>query len=92
MVLILGFTAGAIPEVKVNRLLLRNISVVGVGLGAYRETADSEISAKCGMEFNLLIDRGLRPIVGSVYPIEEAVSAFEQLDRRGALGKIVLTL
>ena len=34
-VLVVGFTAGAIPEVKVNRLLLNNVDVRGVGWGAY---------------------------------------------------------
>src|SRR5690349_3983442 len=33
--LVVGFTAGAIPEVKVNRLLLNNVDVRGVGWGAY---------------------------------------------------------
>ncbi|HSJ22115.1 MAG TPA: NADPH:quinone oxidoreductase family protein, partial [Nocardioidaceae bacterium] len=33
--LVVGFTAGAIPEVRVNRLLLNNIDVRGVGWGAY---------------------------------------------------------
>ena len=33
--LVIGFTAGQIPEVKVNRLLLGNLSVVGVGWGAF---------------------------------------------------------
>ena len=33
---IVGFTAGSIPEVKVNRLLLNNLSVVGRGLGRLR--------------------------------------------------------
>ena len=33
--LVVGFTAGSIPEVRVNRLLLGNISVVGVGWGAW---------------------------------------------------------
>ena len=33
--LVIGFTAGSIPEVKVNRLLLSNIDVVGVGWGAF---------------------------------------------------------
>ena len=32
---VVGFTAGEIPTVKVNRLLLNNIDVVGVGWGAY---------------------------------------------------------
>src|ERR1700729_4109739 len=34
-VIVVGFTEGSIPEVKVNRLLLRNVSVVGAGWGAY---------------------------------------------------------
>ncbi len=32
---VVGFTGGTIPEVKVNRLLLRNTEVVGAGWGAY---------------------------------------------------------
>ena len=33
--LVIGFAAGGIPTVKVNRLLLRNVSVIGVGYGEY---------------------------------------------------------
>ena len=33
--LVVGFTGGEIPTVKVNRLLLNNIDVVGVGWGAW---------------------------------------------------------
>ena len=32
---VVGFTAGSIPEVKVNRLLLNNTEVIGAGWGAY---------------------------------------------------------
>ena len=32
---VVGFTAGSIPEVKVNRLLLGNTSVVGAAWGEY---------------------------------------------------------
>ncbi len=90
-VLILGFTTGAIHEVKVNRLLLRNISVVGVGLGAFEASAEPTIMATLGAELNELVAAGLRPIVGDVYPVEEGVRALQQLDGRAALGKIVLT-
>jgi NADPH2:quinone reductase len=91
-VIILGFTSGTIHEVKVNRLLLRNVSVVGAGLGAFKETKDPDVLVDAGAELNRLVDKGLRPIVGAVYPIEEGAAAFEQLDARAALGKIVLTL
>src|SRR6478735_5578869 len=36
--LVIGFTGGAIPEVKVNRLLLNNVDAVGVGWGAWSLT------------------------------------------------------
>jgi NADPH2:quinone reductase len=91
-VIILGFTTGTIHEVKVNRLLLRNVSVVGAGLGAFRETKDPDVLVDSGAELNRLVAGGMRPIVGSIYPLEEGVAAFEQLDGRAALGKIVLTL
>lgn len=91
-VLILGFTTGTIHEVKVNRLLLRNVSVVGAGLGAFKETKDPDILVDSGAELNRLVDEGLRPVVGSTYPLEDGVAAFEQLDGRAALGKIVLEL
>ena len=32
---VVGFTGGSIPEVKVNRLLLNNTEIVGAGWGAY---------------------------------------------------------
>ena len=34
-VVVVGFTGGSIPEVKVNRLLLNNTEVIGAGWGAY---------------------------------------------------------
>jgi NADPH2:quinone reductase len=34
---VVGFTGGSIPEMKVNRLLLNNIEVIGAGWGPYRQ-------------------------------------------------------
>ena len=36
--LVIGFTGGEIPTVKVNRLLLNNVDAVGVGWGAWAAT------------------------------------------------------
>jgi NADPH2:quinone reductase len=36
--LVIGFTGGEIPTVKVNRLLLNDIDAVGVGWGAWTLT------------------------------------------------------
>ena len=52
-----GFTAGSIPEVKVNRLLLNNVDVVGAGWGAY-VISKPEVSRKIGAELDTMIAEG----------------------------------
>ena len=91
-VLVVGFTEGSIPEVKVNRLLLRNVSVVGAGWGAYVMGNPSRNQA-IGEAVGKMIDEGLiKPIVGACVPLEQAVDAFRDIDQRRALGKLVLDL
>lgn len=89
-VLILGFAGGSIPEIKANRLLLRNIAVVGAGLGAFTRV-EADIIATAGTELNRLVETaGLRPLIGARFPLERGAEALRQLDRRAAEGKIVL--
>lgn len=91
-VLVVGFTEGSIPEVKVNRLLLRNVSVVGAGWGAY-VMGNPERNRAIGEAVGRMIADGyIRPIVGGRYALEDAAGAFRAIDERQALGKIVLEL
>ncbi len=89
---VVGFTAGSIPEVKVNRLLLGNLEVVGAGWGAY-VMAKPELNREIGAEVSDLIATGhVRPIVGARFPLEGVADALELIDGRGATGKVVLDL
>ncbi len=91
-VLVVGFTEGSIPEVKVNRLLLRNVSVVGAGWGAY-VMGNPARNRAIGEAVERMIDEGfIRPIVGSCVSLEQAGDAFRAIDERRALGKVVLGL
>jgi NADPH2:quinone reductase len=88
--LVVGFTGGSIPEVKVNRLLLRNISVVGAGWGAY-VMGKPQLNVEIGEAIGRMIGEGfVRPIVGERFAFEEAARALKALDERRATGKIVL--
>ncbi len=90
--LVIGFTAGSIPEVKVNRLLLNNVSVVGVGWGAYAMTRPGHIATEfAALEEHLRSGR-LDPPVGATYPLDEAASALASLEGRTVTGKVVLTM
>ena len=87
---VVGFTAGSIPEVRVNRLLLKNTEVVGAGWGAY-VTAKPDVNREIGAAIGSMVDDGVvRPIVGARYPLERASEALELLDGRGATGKVVV--
>src|SRR3954470_3715869 len=87
---VVGFTGGSIPEVKVNRLLLNNVSVVGAGWGAY-VLPKPELNAEIQGKIDELIASGhVRPIVGARRPLEQAAEALELIDGRRALGKVVL--
>jgi NADPH2:quinone reductase len=91
-VVVVGFTGGSIPEVKVNRLLLTNVEVVGAGWGAF-VMGKPDINREIGQEIGRLVDEGfVRPLVGARFPLEQAADALELIDGRGATGKVVLEL
>ncbi|MDT5152977.1 MAG: NADPH:quinone reductase [Mycobacterium sp.] len=88
--LVLGFASGGgIPTVKVNRLLLRNVSVVGVGLGEFINRTPGA-QAEIGVGLGKLIDAGLRPPPPVRYPLSEGRAALESLANGGVRGKVVL--
>ena len=89
-VVVVGFTGGSIPEVKVNRLLLNNTEVVGAGWGAF-VMGKPDVNRQVGAAIDGLIDSGhVRPIVGARFPLERGGEALELIDGRGAVGKVVL--
>jgi NADPH2:quinone reductase len=91
-VVVVGFTGGSIPEVRVNRLLLNNTEVIGAGWGAY-VMSKPDVNREIGAEVNRLVDEGfVRPIVGARFPLERASEALELIDGRGATGKVVLDI
>lgn len=88
--IVVGFTAGSIPEVKVNRLLLNNIEIVGAGWGAYL-ASKPQIATEAAAALAKMIEVGVvKPIVGASLQFDQAAEALKLLDERRALGKVVL--
>jgi NADPH:quinone reductase len=87
---VVGFTGGSIPEVKVNRLLLNNTEVIGAGWGAY-VMPKPEVTRQIAAEIERLIQGGfVDPPVGARFPLDQTAAALELIDGRGATGKVVL--
>jgi NADPH2:quinone reductase len=75
--------------VKVNRLLLRNVSVVGVGYGEFVNRTPGSASV-FGAGVAQLVEAGLRPPPPMRYPLSEGRAALESLADGGVRGKVVL--
>lgn len=90
--LVVGFVGGSIPEVKVNRLLLNNVDVRGVGWGAYAMVRPGYMRRQWD-ELLPMIEAGhIDPPLGEVRPLEEIGPALADLEGRRTVGKTVLTL
>jgi len=90
--LVIGFTAGEIPTVKVNRLLLNNIDAVGVGWGAYALGRPGYAAGQWDELVPHLRSGALDPPIGARFPLEKAAEALAQIDERRVLGKIILMI
>ncbi|KGI66225.1 NADPH:quinone oxidoreductase family protein [Mycolicibacterium rufum] len=87
--LVIGFAAGGIPTVKVNRLLLRNVSVVGVGWGEFVNRTPGA-QAEVGAGLAALVAEGLRPPAPVRFPLSAGAEALQSLADGGIAGKLVL--
>jgi len=88
--LVIGFAGGRIAEVATNRVLLKNVSIVGVHWGLYSER-DPLILRRWMVELLKLAETGqLRPVISATFPLREATRALAAIASRESYGKVVL--
>ena len=90
--IIVGFAEGRIPTVQANRVLFRNIDIVGAAWGAFLAVEPSLFGDTRDALQALVASDAIRPVVGVTFPLERAADALRALEQRRALGKIVVTL
>jgi NADPH2:quinone reductase len=91
--LVIGFVAGAIEKVAMNKVLLKNISIVGLHWGAYAINEPERIDEVWQGIFKLIDEGKFR---GTVFTDKEFVGlesvpdALKSLGSRGTWGKVVV--
>ena len=89
--LVVGFAAGGgIPEVKVNRLLLNNVDVRGVGWGAYAMVRPGYMQQQWAELLPMLESGTVKPPIGATYDLTEFGTALADMEERRTLGKSVV--
>ncbi len=88
--LVVGFAAGSIPEVKVNYLLLKHLDVIGVNWGGMLPI-DTQFAHAAHADLMRWFEQGvIEPVLGPVYDLESGAQAFRDLDSRQVTGKSVI--
>lgn len=90
--LVVGFAAGDIPRVPLNLPLLKGCAVVGVFWGAFVRRHPDQHRRNVEQMVGWWKEGRIAPRVSSVYPLERAGEALEELAARRAKGKVVVVM
>ncbi|MGH6696191.1 MAG: NADPH:quinone oxidoreductase family protein [Sphingopyxis sp.] len=90
--LVIGFTSGEKRSLRSNVALIKSIALIGVRAGEYGRRYPERRKAIASQLENLVAAGKIRPHVDSIYAIEQWAKAFERMETRGAVGKIVLSI
>ena len=91
--MVVGFAAGpGIPQVRVNRLLLNNTDVRGVGWGAYAMARADYMQQQWARLLPLIESGAVTPPVGATYDMDGFGRALLDMDQRRTLGKSVVRM
>jgi NADPH2:quinone reductase len=88
--LVVGFANGEIPSLRVNLLLLKEASLVGVYWGEFAKREPKANARMIGELMGWLAQGRLKPRVSHVYPLHETPRALDELLHRRAIGKLVI--
>jgi len=90
--LVIGFASGRIPNVQANRVLLKDISIVGVHWGQYVEHHPEFLGHTHEVLTAMSLGGQIHPVVGKTFRLDEVPAGLRELAERKILGKAVVVL
>ncbi|MEP9365846.1 NADPH:quinone oxidoreductase family protein [Xanthobacter sp. VNH20] len=89
---VIGFAAGDIPTVKVNYLLVKNISISGLQWSDYRDRTPQRVRDVQEDLFRLWQAGAVKPRIMRAFPFAEAPEALDLVHQGKVQGKAVITM
>jgi NADPH2:quinone reductase len=90
--LVIGFTAGRIPTLKVNMPLVKGYDLVGVRYDVFRDTCWPQARINLEQVLRWYDEGKVRPLVSARYPLDRVVEAMQSITSRQVTGKVVLEM
>jgi NADPH2:quinone reductase len=90
--LVVGFASGDIPKIPLNLLLLKGCDAIGVFWGEAVKRDPGANRANMRQVLDWIAQGKLAPRIHGTYPLADVREALGVIDRREAVGKVVLAL
>jgi NADPH2:quinone reductase len=90
--LIIGFASGRIPEIAANRILLRNIDLIGLYWGNYLDRDPALVQSTHEALCRLYQERAIKPVIYREFTMPQLPEALACVESRQSYGKVVLRL
>ncbi len=87
---VIGFAGGKIPSIELNRILLKNMSVVGLAWGQYLDRGSELPGQAQTLFYDLIARQQIDPVIYKVLPFAEAKEGLRLIESREVYGKVVI--
>lgn len=89
-IVIIGFAGGRIPSIECNRILLKNMAVIGLAWGQYLDRG-SRLPAEAQFQFyEMIARRQIDPVIYRTLPFAEVKEGLRLIESREVYGKVVI--
>ena len=89
-ILPIGFASGDVPQIPANIIMVKNVTVIGFYIGAYR-TLNPKVLQDC---FKRLLEMWsqniIDPHISNIFSLEQANSALSIIEERKSTGKVIV--
>lgn len=89
-IVVVGIASGEINEVRTNEILRRNKTIIGYFLAEYFEKAPEKVLPAVMRVLEMVNSGAVKPVIGATFPLEQAVDAFNFMQNRQNIGKVVI--
>ncbi len=88
--LVIGFAGGKIPSIELNRILLKNMSVVGLAWGQYLDRGSELPGQAQALFYELIARKQIDPVIYKVLPFADTKEGLRLIESREVYGKVVI--
>lgn len=89
-IVVVGIASGDVNEIRTNEILRRNKTIIGYFLAEYFEKAPDKVLTAIMRVLEMVSSGAVKPVIGATFPLEQAVDAFNFMQNRQNIGKVVI--